>query len=111
MHDSEAPADIAWMQTNRRFVHDEESVDERRAETRRQIHALHFAAAERTRGTIECEITDADFAEITQARTNFVAQHVGGRIGRGYVDLGEKIARIGDGARAKIGKGKTKLVL
>ena len=106
VHHSHEPADIAWMQTNRRFVHDEESVDERRAETRRQIHALHFAAAEGARRAIEREITDADFAEITQARTNFVAQHVGGRIGGGYVDLGEKIARIGDGARGKFGKGE-----
>jgi hypothetical protein len=35
VHDPDEPADIAWMQTNRRFVHDEESVDERRAETGR----------------------------------------------------------------------------
>ena len=47
------PSDIARMQADARLVHDEERVDERRAETGRQIDALHLAAAQGARGTIE----------------------------------------------------------
>ena len=45
VHDANEPADIARMQPDARFVHDEKRVNERRAETRREIDALHFAAA------------------------------------------------------------------
>ena len=99
VHDAHEPADIAWMQANGWFVHDKERVDERSAEARGQIHALDFAAAERARGAIEREITNTDFAEITQTRADFAAQHVGSRIGGGYVDLPEEITCIGNGER------------
>ena len=94
VHDANEPADIARMQTDARLVHDEKRVHERRAETGGQIDALDFAAAQRAGRTIEREITDADFAEITQARADFVAQHLRGRIARRDVDLGEKVARV-----------------
>src|SRR6202011_4617248 len=52
VHDTHEPADVARMQTDARLVHDEERVDERRAETGGQIDALHLAAAQGARGTI-----------------------------------------------------------
>ena len=82
VHDADEPANVARMQTDARFVHDEKGVDERRAETRRQIHALHFAAAQRARRAIERQITDANFAKIIQARADFVTQHLSGRVAR-----------------------------
>ena len=76
------PPDIARMQSDARLVHDEERVHERGAEAGREIDALHFAAAEGARGTIEREITEADFAEIGQPRDDFAPQHLGGRVVR-----------------------------
>ena len=67
VHHADEPADVARMQADARFVHDEERVHERSAEAGRQIHALHFAAAERARGAIEREIAEPDFAKIAQA--------------------------------------------
>jgi len=96
VHDADEAPHIARMQADTRFVHDEQCIDERRAQTGCQIYALDFATAKRARRSIEREITDADFAEITQARTDFVAQHLRGRVARRDVDLGQEIARIGD---------------
>ena len=94
------------MQSNARLVHYKQRVHERRAEAGRQIHALHFAAAQRARGTIKREITDADFAKIIQPRTNFVAQHVRGRVVRRDADLGENVARVRNRKRIEIREGQ-----
>ena len=86
VHDADQPADIARVQADARLVHDEERVHERRAEAGREIHSLHFAAAQRARGAIEREIAEADFAEITQARarlrraTSAAVESLGGRV-------------------------------
>ena len=82
MHDAHELANIARVQTDARFIHDKKGVDERRAKTCRQVHALHFTTAQRPRGTIEREITDANFAKIIQARTDFISQHLSGRVAR-----------------------------
>ena len=73
MHHTHQPTNVARMQTNARFVHDEECVDQRCTETCGEVHPLHFAAAQSARGSIEREIANADFAEIIEARTDFVA--------------------------------------
>ncbi len=82
MHDAHKPADVAWMKSDARLVHDEKRVHERRAQARRQINALRFAATEGARGAIEREITDADLAKIIESRADFAAQHFCGRIAR-----------------------------
>ena len=102
VHDAHEPADIARMQTDARLVHNKKRIDQRRAETGGEIDALNFAAAQSAGGTIEGEITDADFAKITQARANFVAQHLRGGVIRCDVDLRQKIARIRNGKRREI---------
>src|SRR5262249_27464796 len=76
------PADVARMQTYARFVHDEECVHQRCAEAGCEIDPLHFAATEGARRTVQGEITNSDFAKITQSRANFVTQHLGSGIGR-----------------------------
>ena len=73
MHHTHEPANIARMQTDARFVHDEQCVDQRCTETCGEVHPLHFAAAQSARGSIEREIANADFAKIIEARANFVA--------------------------------------
>ena len=75
VHHADEPADIARMQADARLVQDEERVHERSAEAGGEVHALHFAAAERAGGAIEREITEPDFAEITQPGDDFAAQH------------------------------------
>ena len=99
VHHAHEPADIARMQTDARFVHDEKRVHERRAETGREIHALHFAAAQCARRAIEREITEADFAKITQARADFAAQHLRRRVVRRKIDVRENVARSGNRER------------
>ena len=93
VHHANQPADIARMQTDARFVHDEERVHQRRAETGREIHALHFAAAQRARGAIEREITEPDFAEIIEPRDDFVAQHLRGRVVRRQIQIRARSSR------------------
>ena len=66
VHHAHQPPDVARMQSDARFVHDEERVHERRAEAGREIDALHFAAAQRAGRAIEREITEPDLAKITQ---------------------------------------------
>ena len=90
VHDPDEPANIARVEADARFVHDEERVDERRAETGCEIDALHFAAAQGAGGAIEREITDADLAEIPKARADLGPQHPGGRVVRQKGQAGEK---------------------
>src|SRR5436305_909411 len=90
VHHTHKPADIARMQTDARFVHDEQRVDERCSQAGRQINTLHFTAAQRARRTVKREITDSNFAKIIEARANLVAQHFRGRIVRRDVDLAQK---------------------
>ncbi len=106
MHDPHEPAHVARVQADARFIHDKERVDQRRAQTRRQVYPLHFAATQRARRAIQREITNADLAQIIQARPDFVPQQLSCLIARGNLDAAEKLARIGDGKRLELGQGK-----
>ena len=106
VHDAHQPANIAWMQTDARLVHDKERVNKGRAETGSEINALHFAAAQSAGGTVEREITDADLAQIIQSRANFIAQHPCSRIARRDLDLRQQIARVGNGKSCELRKSK-----
>ena len=97
VHHAHEPADIARMQADAWFVHDEKRVHERRAEAGGEIHPLHFAAAERARGAVEREITEADFAKVPEPRDDFVAQHFRCGVVRRQHQLREKSARVDDG--------------
>ncbi len=48
--------------------------DERRAQTGRQINALHFAAAQRASRSIEREIAETNLAKILQTGTNLLGE-------------------------------------
>ena len=93
MNDANQPADIARMQTDARLIHDEKRVHERSAETGREIHPLHFAAAQSARGAIERQIAQPDIAEIRQPRDHFPPQHLRCGVVRRKRDAGEHFAR------------------
>ena len=77
VHQANKLANIARVKPDARFVHHEERVHQRCAQAGRQIHALDFAPAQRARRAMQCEITDADFVKIVQARADFITQHLG----------------------------------
>ena len=70
-HHADEPSGIARVQADARLVEDEERVDQRCAEARREIHALDFAAAERARGAVEREVAETDFEQETETRAHF----------------------------------------
>ena len=76
-HHADEPARVARVQADARLVEDEERVHERRAEARREIHTLDFAAAERARGAVEREIAEADFEQEAEAGADFAEKHLG----------------------------------
>ena len=69
------------MQADAGLIEHEERVHERRAEARREIHALHFATAQRPRRAVEREVAEADFIEVAEAGGDFGDEHLGGGIG------------------------------
>src|SRR5438270_12045732 len=104
MHHAQQLADIARVQSDARFIHDKERVDERCAKTSRQVYSLNFAAAQRARGSIKRKITDADLAQIVQACADFVTQHLSGFVSSRNLYVAKKIARIGNRKPLKLGK-------
>ena len=100
VHHAHEPPDVARMQSDAGFVHDEKCVHERCAEACREIDALHFAAAERASRTIEREIADADLAKIIESRADFVAQHLGSAVIRRNFDVRQDIERASEIGRA-----------
>ena len=65
------PGGVARMKADAGFIEHEERIDEARAETRRQVHALRLAARQRARRPVEREIAKADLDEISQPRPDF----------------------------------------
>ena len=102
VHHADQPADIARMQADARFVHDEKRVHERCAEAGGEIDALHFAAAESAGGTIEREITEPDFAKITAGARTTSSRNISAVESLARVSLG-KISR-GRSEAAQIGQ-------
>ena len=82
------------MQADRWLVEHEQRVDQRSAERRGEVDALHFSPGQRARLAVEREVTKADFAQIRQARANFLQQEVGGFINcRWQVKLVDQFTR------------------
>src|SRR4029078_13134103 len=66
------PADIAWMQADRRLVEDVQHVDQIAAPLRGERHVLRLAAAERSQRAVERQIIEADGPQKTQSRANLL---------------------------------------
>ena len=101
-HVDDAP-EVARMQADARLVEHEQRVDERRAERRRQIDALHLAARQRARLPIEREVAQPDVAEIAQARADLAEHELGRVVERPrQLDALEELERALDGQHHEI---------
>ena len=76
VHGFDDAVQIARMQADARLVEHEQRVDERRAERRRQVDPLHFAARQRAALPVERQIAEADVAQILEARAHFGEQQL-----------------------------------
>ena len=96
-------AEVARVQADARLVEHEQRVDERRAERRRQIDALHLAARQRARLPIEREVAQAHVAEIAQAAAD-LAEHELGRVVERLrqLDALEELERALDGQHHEV---------
>ena len=75
-------AHVARVQPDARFVEHEEGIDERGAERRGEIDALHFAPAQGSRLAIESEVAEAYAHEIAQAGADLVEEEGGSLVHR-----------------------------
>ncbi len=68
---------VARVQPDGGLVQHEQRVDERRAERRGEVDALHLAARERARLAVERQVAEADVAEVGKARADLLEQQLG----------------------------------
>ena len=96
-HDGKKLSEVARMESDAGFVHDEERVDQRSAETGGEIDALDFAAGKRAGRAIEREVTEPDFVEVRQTRGDLVEQKLRGVVIRSQLHTFEKRVQLADG--------------
>ena len=65
---------VARVQADAGLVEHEQGVDQGRAQGGGQVDALHLAAAERAALAVQCQVTNAHVAQITQAGVDLVEQ-------------------------------------
>ena len=75
--DGDEPQVVARMQADGRLVEHVQSADERRAERRREIDPLRFAARQRGRQAIQRQVIESDVAEERQTPSNFLEHLLG----------------------------------
>jgi hypothetical protein len=94
LHHVDHAAHVARMQADGGLVEDEERIDERGAERRGEVDALHFAARERARLAIEREVAQSHLPQVAQARTDLGHQQLRRFVERlGQVELAEGLAQ------------------
>ena len=76
VHCQDDAVHVARVQADARLVEHEQGVDQRGAQRRREVDALHLAAAERAALPVERQITQADIAQVAKSRANFVEQQL-----------------------------------
>ena len=74
MQHTDNPVYVSRVQTNAGFVEYEQGVNQRCTECGRQVNALYFTTAERTRLSVKCQIAKADFTQVAQTRADFSDQ-------------------------------------
>ena len=94
---------VARVEADRGLVEHEERVDQRGAERRGEVDALHLAAGERARLAVEREVAEPDLVEVAQARADLAEQELGRLVeGRGEREALEEGARARDGQRREL---------
>ena len=87
--DADEPVDVARVQSDAGLIEDEDRVDQRGAEAGGEVDALHLAAAQRPRRSVERKVPEADLLEVAQARHEGIEGEVGGvGVGLGGVRSG-----------------------
>ena len=105
-HDAEELPEVARVEADAGFVHDEECVDQRGAEAGGEIDALDFATGEGAGRAVEGEVTEADFLEVGEARGDLVQEELRGVVALGDFHAGEKCAQAADRAASHLGEGE-----
>ena len=101
LHDLDHASHVARMQADRRLVEHEQRIDERRAERGRQVDALHFAAGQRARLSVERQIAEPDAAQKIEPGADLVEQQVGRLVERrGQRERAEESLRTARSAAA-----------
>lgn len=77
VHHLDEAADVAVVESDGRFVEDKKGLSESGAEAGREIDAGDFAAGKSAGGTIEGEVSEADFVEIIEAACDFGEDDLG----------------------------------
>ena len=77
LHHPDHPLHVARVQADGGLVEHEQRVDEGSAEGRGEVDALHFAARERARLTIEREVAEAHVREVAEAAADLPEQQIG----------------------------------
>ncbi len=75
-HDVDDAIHVARVQADRRLIEDEQRIDERRAERRREIDSLHFAARQRPGLTVEREIAEPDIEQILETAADLLEYEI-----------------------------------
>src|SRR6267143_1515953 len=83
LHHADHATHVARVQADRGFVQHEERIDERSAERRGEVDALHLSARERARLAVEREIAEADVVDVAQPGADFGEKQIGGLVQRG----------------------------
>ena len=98
--DGDQPQVVARVQADRRLVEHVQRADQRRAERRRQVDALRFAARQRRRQPIERQVVEADVAQERQPAPDFLQHLVGNRLFLlAELERAEEALRLADGER------------
>ena len=105
---------VTEVQADARFIEHVERVDQTRANARGQIHAFGFATGQRACRTIQREIAEADFDEVTESRADFMQNQADGIGGFGAMCCGnlfDEPQGIADGQLVEIGEGDLRLAI
>jgi hypothetical protein len=92
-HDADDAAHVARVQADGGLVEHEQRVDQRGAERRGEVDALHLAAGERARLAVEREVAEADLAQVREPRADLGEQQVGGLVQRGRAGRARRRSR------------------
>ena len=76
LHGHDDALHVTRVQADAGLVEHEQRVHERGAQRRRQVDALHLAARQRAALPVQRQVADADFAQVLQARRDFLEQQV-----------------------------------
>jgi hypothetical protein len=76
LHGLDDAMHVARVQADAGLVQHEQRVHQRGAERRGQVDALHLAAAERAALAVQCEVADADVAQVLQPSGDFFEEQL-----------------------------------